>query len=106
MSETVDDKMKLKRMAASSRDVLIVLLDSEISSKFLSDDFAAVFRSNSESLISRVETYMSQAIVAIDSDGYTLKLKEEGLSDIELDFKYSLFDQILVRTGLPVTQLL
>ena len=46
---------------------------------------------------------MSQAIVAIDSDGYTLKLKEEGLSDIELDFKYSLFDQILVRTGLPVT---
>jgi hypothetical protein len=103
MSEVVDDRMKQKRIIAYSRDIIVILLDDGISSKFLSKDFAAIFRENSETLIHRVETNMSQVIADIDSGNYAQKLAQEGLSELELDFKYSLFNEILIRAGLPVT---
>jgi hypothetical protein len=103
VSQGIDDNTKLKRIVAYSRDFIICVLDNKVTSRFLPEDLAEIFAKYSETLIKSVETNTSKAISAIDSNNYITKLMDEGLSEDELGFKYSFFNQILIGAELPVT---
>ena len=101
MSQNIDDKTKLKRIIACSRDVIVSLLDKEIIVQFLPEDLADTFVAHSETLVKSIETNSTSAINAIDLNHQ--KLKDEGLSEDELEFKYAYFNKILTKMEMPVT---
>jgi hypothetical protein len=83
---------KLKRLVAYSRDVIVIILrDKELISEFISDDdFAELFKKEAQKLTDKIEKDMDNVMFEISSDKNKIKLSNEGLDDVHLDFKYNL----------------
>jgi len=94
---------KLKRLVAYSRDVIVIILrDKELISEFISDDdFAELFKKEAQKLTDKIEKDMDNVMFEISSDKNKIKLSNEGLDDVHLDFKYNFINRIAIKAGLP-----
>jgi hypothetical protein len=92
----VDDKMKLKRLVAFSRDIILVSLDREVLPLLIEDTkIRNNFIEYSYDLTKRVKKDMQKTLSIIDRGKQQAKLEKEGLTGQELKFKYAFFNSII-----------
>lgn len=85
----VDDKMRLKRLVAFSRDIIVVSLDRNVLPFLIEDNkIRNVFIEYSSNLTERVRNDTQKTLRIIDTGDEEAKLEEEGLTGQELKFKY------------------
>ena len=96
--------MKLKRMIAFSRDVILVSLDGEIIPILIDDDrIKNEFMEYSRTLVERVIKDTRRTLEFIDKDVKYDDLEREGLVGGELNFKYAFLNSIISKVNEPET---
>jgi hypothetical protein len=97
MAEPVaDDKMRLKRLVAFSRDIILVSLDREVLPFLIEDTkIRNLFIEYSYNLTERVKNDTQATLSIIDRGDEEANLKKEGLTGGELRFKYAFFNSII-----------
>ena len=97
-----DEKLKLKRMIAFSRDILLVSLEKKIIPILIEDNLIKnTFIEYSGILIERVKNDTRTTLEAIDTDVNYNALNTEGLVGGELNFKYAFFNSLISNANDP-----
>src|SRR5919107_4635000 len=92
----IDDKMRLKRMVAFSRDIILVSLDKDVLPFLIEDTkIRNVFIEYSYDLTERVKNDTLTTLNIINSGEEEANLAKEGLTGGELRFKYTFFNSII-----------
>lgn len=100
---TAEDKMKLKKILAFSRDFTITLLDNTLLPELIKDqNLVKIFEHYSDELIRRIKLDVQKTLAAIDDGENAEKLRNEGLTGMELSFKYDFLNSILTTASITI----